>query len=123
MAIKIKHWRLSFRVTVVSTFLFMTLATAVVGMALQYYFSTGLATKSTLSLYRQAAAQTGDYLGSLDKSVTQTLKMLAPRTGLTGRTSTRPPCVAFSFRSFARIHCWTRRMSDFPTEISMNWSI
>jgi len=74
-----RTWRLSFRVTVVSMFLFMTLATAAVGMALQYHFSTHLATKSTLALYRQAADRTREYLSSLDRTVTQTLRLVAPR--------------------------------------------
>lgn len=47
---KARSWRLSFRVTVISIFLFLTMTMALIGIALQYYFSTRLATDSTLTL-------------------------------------------------------------------------
>lgn len=79
---KARSWRLSFRVTVITIFLFLTLIMAVIGMALQYYFSTRLTTDSTLTLYHQAADQTRAYLASIDQSTSQILKLSAPRLGL-----------------------------------------
>jgi HD-GYP domain-containing protein (c-di-GMP phosphodiesterase class II)/ABC-type amino acid transport substrate-binding protein len=76
---RLRHWRLSFRVTVVGMFMIMTLATAAVGLSLQFYFSTQLATNATLQLYRQSADRTSDYLSSMDQSVDMTLKLMAPK--------------------------------------------
>lgn len=78
---KARSWRLSFRVTVITIFLFLTMTMALIGIALQYYFSTRLATDSTLTLYQQAAEQTRAYLTSIDQSTSQILKLAAPRLG------------------------------------------
>ncbi len=77
-----KHWRLSFRLTVVSMFIIITALTAAVAIGLQFYFSTRMATDATLKLYRQAAARTSDYLATEDNRAISATRFLAAYGGL-----------------------------------------
>jgi len=74
--------KFSIRVTVVGMFLLMTAVTVAVALGLQYYFSTRLATQSALGDYRQAAADTRDYLDTVDKRATDATRLLAAYPGL-----------------------------------------
>lgn len=74
--------KFSIRVTVVGIFLVVTLLTASVAIGLQYYFSTRMATESTLELYREAATSTSDYLSMVDKRAVESARMLAAYPGL-----------------------------------------
>jgi HD-GYP domain-containing protein (c-di-GMP phosphodiesterase class II)/ABC-type amino acid transport substrate-binding protein len=77
-----KHWRLSFRLTVVSMFIIITALTAAVAIGLQYYFSTRMATNAALKLYREAAARTSDYLATEDNRAVSATRFLAAYGGL-----------------------------------------
>lgn len=74
--------KFSIRVTVVGIFLIVTLLAASVAIGLQYYFSTRMATESTLELYREAATSTSDYLSMVDKRAVESARMLAAYPGL-----------------------------------------
>jgi len=77
-----RHWRLSFRLTVVSTFIIVTALTAAVAIGLQFYFGTRMATDATLKLYRQAAASTSDYLATVNHRAVSATRFLAAYGGL-----------------------------------------
>ncbi|EEF80975.1 HD domain-containing phosphohydrolase [Methylophaga thiooxydans] len=84
-----KRLRISIRATVIGFFLFATLVTASVAISLQYFFSTTMATESTLSVYQKTAASTRDYLSTVDSRSTSVARILSQFTrfvGITGIT-------------------------------------
>lgn len=69
--------KFTIRVTVVSMFLLITALTVAVAIALQYYFGTQMATRGALADYQQAAAETRDYLDTVDDRAVDLTRMLA----------------------------------------------
>lgn len=76
------YLRFPIQVTVVGMFLLVTSLTAAVAIGLQYYFSTKLATESTLKLYRQAAESTSDLLALAERQAVDATRMLVTYPGL-----------------------------------------
>lgn len=79
-----KRFRISIRATVIGFFLFATLVTASVAISLQYFFSTTMATESTLSVYQKTAASTRDYLSAVDSRSTSAARILSQFTRFVG---------------------------------------
>lgn len=79
-----KRFRISIRATVIGFFLFATLVTASVAISLQYFFSTTMATESTLSVYQKTAASTRDYLSTVDSRSTSAARILSQFTRFVG---------------------------------------
>lgn len=79
-----KRLRISIRATVIGFFLFATLVTASVAISLQYFFSTTMATESTLSVYQKTAASTRDYLSTVDSRSTSATRILSQFTRFVG---------------------------------------
>lgn len=79
-----KPIRISIRATVIGFFLFATIITASVAISLQYFFSTTMATESTLSVYQSTASSTRDYLAAVDSRATAAVKILSQFTRFTG---------------------------------------
>lgn len=78
-----KPIRISIRATVIGFFLFATIITASVAISLQYFFSTSMATESTLSVYQNTAASTRDYLAAVDSRATAAVRILSQFTRFT----------------------------------------
>jgi ABC-type amino acid transport substrate-binding protein len=78
-----KPIRISIRATVIGFFLFATIITASVAISLQYFFSTTMATESTLSIYQSTASSTRDYLAAVDSRATAAVKILSQFTRFT----------------------------------------
>lgn len=72
-----KPIRISIRATVIGFFLIATIITASVAISLQYFFSTDMATDSTLSVYQKTAASTRDYLTAVDSRATSAARILS----------------------------------------------
>lgn len=81
-----KPLRISIRATVIGFFLFATLITASVAISLQYFFSTDMATESTLSVYQKTAASTRDYLSAVDSRAAAATRILSQFTRFVGDT-------------------------------------
>lgn len=79
-----KRFRISIRATVIGFFLFATLVTASVAISLQYFFSTTMATESTLSVYQKTAASTRDYLSTVDSRSASAARILSQFTRFVG---------------------------------------
>lgn len=79
-----KPIRISIRATVIGFFLVATIITASVAISLQYFFSTTMATESTLSVYQKTAASTRDYLTAVDSRATATARILGQFTRFVG---------------------------------------
>jgi HD-GYP domain-containing protein (c-di-GMP phosphodiesterase class II)/ABC-type amino acid transport substrate-binding protein len=79
-----KPIRISIRATVIGFFLVATIITASVAISLQYFFSTTMATESTLSVYQKTAASTRDYLTSVDSRATAAARILSQFTRFVG---------------------------------------
>jgi len=76
--------RISIRATVIGFFLFATVITASVAISLQYFFSTDMATESTLSVYQNTAASTRDYLSTVDSRAAAATRILSQFTRFVG---------------------------------------
>lgn len=79
-----KPIRISIRATVIAFFLVATIITASVAISLQYFFSTSMATESTLSVYQKMAASTRDYLTAVDGRATAATRILGQFTRFVG---------------------------------------
>jgi HD-GYP domain-containing protein (c-di-GMP phosphodiesterase class II)/ABC-type amino acid transport substrate-binding protein len=79
-----KPLRISIRATVIGFFLFATVITASVAISLQYFFSTDMATESTLSVYQKTAASTRDYLSAVDSRAAAATRILSQFTRFVG---------------------------------------
>lgn len=82
-----KRFRISIRATVIGFFLFATLVTASVAISLQYFFSTTMATESTLAVYQKTADSTRDYLSAVDSRSTSIARILSQFTRFVGSSS------------------------------------
>lgn len=80
-----KPIRISIRATVIGFFLVATVITASVAISLQYFFSTDMATESTLSVYQKTAASTRDYLSAVDSRATAATRILSQFTRFEGK--------------------------------------
>lgn len=81
-----KPLRISIRATVIGFFLFATVITASVAISLQYFFSTDMATESTLSVYQKTAASTRDYISAVDSRAAASTRILSQFTRFVGDT-------------------------------------
>lgn len=81
-----KPIRISIRATVTAFFLVATIITASVAISLQYFFSTTMATESTLSVYQKTAASTRDYLTGVDGRATAATRILGQFTRFVGES-------------------------------------
>ena len=79
-----KPIRISIRATVIAFFLVATVITASVAISLQYFFSTTMATESTLSVYQKTAASTRDFLTGVDGRATAATRILGQFTRFVG---------------------------------------
>ncbi|MCX4187416.1 HD domain-containing phosphohydrolase [Methylophaga sp. OBS4] len=79
-----KRFRISIRATVIAFFLTATIITASVAISLQYFFSTTMATESTLAVYQKTAASTRDYLSVVDSRAAAAAKILSQFTRFVG---------------------------------------
>lgn len=77
-----KPIRISIRSTVIGFFLVAMLFTASVAISLQYFFSTDMATESTLSVYQKTAASTRDYLSAVDSRAAAATRVLSQFPGI-----------------------------------------
>lgn len=82
-----KPIRISIRATVIGFFLVATIITASVAISLQYFFSTTMATESTLSVYQKTAASARDYLTAVDSRTTAAARILSQFTRFVGDNS------------------------------------
>ncbi len=70
-------FRPSIRVTVVTTFIIATLLTALVAVALQYYFTRHLAEEAAVQRFNSLAESSGQFLATMDHQASQVARLLA----------------------------------------------
>ncbi|WP_375748704.1 HD domain-containing phosphohydrolase [Vibrio sp. HN007] len=74
--------KVSIRVTVVAIFMLGTLATALIAIGLQYYFSSQIARQAVEESANQAAVETKDKIARIDRKAGHTVELLARNSSL-----------------------------------------
>lgn len=77
MPISFKKFHLSFKVTVISIFIFASVITAFIAIGLQYYFSQSIAQQSALQLYDLTAESAKEHIEQEDQQTGKQAALLA----------------------------------------------